>query len=81
MINFMTWNWIGPAVLLAFLLGVFVTRWLSDKFGRNKSRKVSKEYFKGLNFLLNEETDKAIEVFIKALEVDSETVELHLALG
>ena len=38
-------------------------------------------YFKGLNFLLNEQHDKAIEVFIKMLEVDSETVEMHLALG
>lgn len=38
-------------------------------------------YFKGLNFLLNEQPDKAIEVFIKVLEVDLETVEMHLALG
>ncbi len=38
-------------------------------------------YFKGLNFLLNEQPDKAIEVFVKVLEVDSETVETHLALG
>jgi len=42
---------------------------------------VSEKYFRGLNFLLNEQPDKAIEVFIQALEVDSETVELHLALG
>ena len=39
------------------------------------------EYFKGLNFVLNEQPDKAIEVFIRMLEVDSETVETHLALG
>jgi len=38
-------------------------------------------YFKGLNFLLNEQPDKAIEVFIKVLEVDPETVEMHLTLG
>jgi lipopolysaccharide biosynthesis regulator YciM len=38
-------------------------------------------YFKGLNFLLNEQPDKAIDVFVKMLEVDSETVETHLALG
>lgn len=38
-------------------------------------------YFKGLNFLLNEQPDKAIEVFIQVLEVNSETVETHLALG
>jgi lipopolysaccharide assembly protein B len=38
-------------------------------------------YFRGLNFLLNEQPDKAIEVFVKAFEVDSGTVETHLALG
>lgn len=38
-------------------------------------------YYKGLNFLLNEQPDKAIDVFINLLEVDSETVETHLALG
>jgi len=39
------------------------------------------DYLKGLNYLLNEQPDKAIEVFIQMLEVDSETVETHLALG
>ncbi len=38
-------------------------------------------YFKGLNHLLNEEPDKAIDVFVQLLEVDSDTVETHLALG
>ncbi len=42
---------------------------------------LSKPYFTGLNYLLNEEPDKAIDAFIKMLEVDSETVETHLALG
>lgn len=74
-------NLIWPALGLAFLMGLILTRWLYSRLDGNKSQSVNKEYFKGLNFLLNEETDKAIEVFIKALEVDSETVELHLALG
>jgi lipopolysaccharide biosynthesis regulator YciM len=41
----------------------------------------SPEYFKGLNYLLNEQPDKAIDVFIGLLEVNSETVETHLALA
>lgn len=41
----------------------------------------SSEYFTGLNYLLNEQPDKAIEVFIRMVEVDSDTVETHLALG
>lgn len=40
-----------------------------------------KDYFIGLNFLLNEETDKAVDIFIKMLEVDSDTVETHLAVA
>jgi len=38
-------------------------------------------YFRGLNYLLNEQPDKAIEVFLQIAEVDSDTVETHLALG
>ena len=43
--------------------------------------KLSREYVVGLNYLLNEQPDKAVDVFIKLLDVDSETVETHLALG
>ena len=39
------------------------------------------DYFKGLNYLINEQPDKAVDVFIKLLEVDTDTVETHLALG
>ena len=39
------------------------------------------DYFKGINYVLNEQPDKALEAFIKVLEVDSETAETHLALG
>ncbi|HHI93649.1 MAG TPA: lipopolysaccharide assembly protein LapB [Gammaproteobacteria bacterium] len=39
------------------------------------------DYFKGLNLLLNEQPDKAIDVFVKMLQVDNDTVETHLALG
>ncbi len=75
------WNWTWPAFALAFCLGAMGMRWLYARLARRKNRQVNADYFKGLNFLLNEETDKAIEAFIKALEVDKETVELHLALG
>lgn len=48
---------------------------------RPRGRDFSSEYFQGLNYLLNEQPDKAIDVFIRMLEVDSDTVETHLALG
>jgi len=39
------------------------------------------DFFRGINYLLNEQPDKAIDVFLKLAEVDGETVETHLALG
>jgi lipopolysaccharide biosynthesis regulator YciM len=42
---------------------------------------ISRDYFSGLNYLLNEQPDKAVDVFTRLLQVDSETVETHLALG
>jgi lipopolysaccharide biosynthesis regulator YciM len=46
-----------------------------------ESRSLPRSYFKGLNFLLNEQPDKAIESFIEVARVEPETVELHFALG
>ena len=46
-----------------------------------QSRALPRSYFKGLNFLLNEQPDKAIESFIEVVKVDPQTVELHFALG
>jgi lipopolysaccharide assembly protein B len=46
-----------------------------------ESRALPRSYFKGLNFLLSEQPDKAIEAFIEVVKVDPETVELHFALG
>ncbi|MBA1148306.1 lipopolysaccharide assembly protein LapB [Ectothiorhodospiraceae bacterium WFHF3C12] len=48
---------------------------------RDDDREFSSDYFQGINYLLNEEPDKAIEVFTRMVEVDSDTVETHLALG
>ena len=38
-------------------------------------------YFKGLNLLLNEQQDKAIDAFIEAVQLDPDTIDLHFALG
>src|SRR5512141_3163060 len=47
----------------------------------SESRSLPKGYFKGLNFLLNEQPDKAIDAFIEIVKLDPETIELHFALG
>lgn len=46
-----------------------------------ESRALPRSYFEGLNFLLNEQPDKAIESFIEVVKADPATVELHFALG
>ena len=46
-----------------------------------ESRTLPRSYFRGLNFLLSEQPDKAIEAFIEVVKVDPETVDLHCALG
>jgi lipopolysaccharide biosynthesis regulator YciM len=71
--------------ILIFLIGIAVA-WLLGYRARPKvepMRKINlpRDYLIGLNFLLNEETDKAVDIFIKMLEVDSDTVETHLAVG
>jgi lipopolysaccharide biosynthesis regulator YciM len=48
---------------------------------REQSSQIAIDYFMGLNYLLHDRPDKAIEVFVKVLEVETETVETHLALG
>jgi len=61
-----------------------VSGWFFAKAGPGEydsNINVHPEYFKGLNHVLNEQPDKAIEVFIKMVEIDSETVETHFALG
>ncbi|MCL2162769.1 MAG: lipopolysaccharide assembly protein LapB [Betaproteobacteria bacterium] len=46
-----------------------------------ESRALPRSYLSGLNFLLNEQPDKAIDSFIEAVRIDPQTVELHFALG
>lgn len=47
----------------------------------HESRTLPRSYLNGLNFLLNEQPDKAIDAFLEAVEIDPQTVELHFALG
>ncbi len=46
-----------------------------------ESRALPRSYLTGLNFLLNEQPDKAIDAFVEAVRIDPDTVELHFALG
>ena len=72
-----------PLWLLLLLPTAAVSGWIMAKreAGRRRVKQLPEAYFKGLSFLLNEQPDKALQVFLAAVEVDSETVEMHLALG
>ena len=76
--EFETWWLLGMPVF--FGLGWIAAR-VDIKQLVSESRSLPRGYFKGLNFLLNEQPDKAIDAFIEIVKLDPETVELHFALG
>ena len=76
--EFQSWWLLGFP--LFFGLGWLAAR-IDLKYLLTESRTLPASYFKGLNFLLNEQPDKAIEAFIEVARADQQTVELHFALG
>ena len=73
-------SWILLGLPIAFVLGWLASRWDFRQL-RVDNRLAPKAYFKGLNYLLNEQQDKAIDAFIEAVQKDPDTSELHFALG
>lgn len=71
-------------LFLAAALGYFFARFGDDEESIDQSAPngtLNADYIKGLNFLLNEQPDQALEVFLRMVEVDDETLETHFALG
>lgn len=73
-------TWILLGLPVAFVLGWLASR-LDLRQLRIENRQAPKAYFKGLNYLLNEQQDQAIDAFIEAVQNDPDTSELHFALG
>lgn len=71
------------ALILAAAAGWFAAHYLkrSPPARKAPSRPFSEQYFEGLNYLLNEQPDRALEVLLRMSELDNDTVETHLALG
>lgn len=74
-----------PLLFLLLPIAAF-SGWLLGRRGSERTSgarvsELSTNYFRGLNYLLNEQQDKAIEVFLKLAEINRDTVETHLALG
>src|SRR3954467_15713276 len=73
-------TWVLLGLPIAFTLGWLASR-LDLRQLRIENRQAPKAYFRGLNFLLNEQQDQAIDAFIEAVQNDPDTSELHFALG
>ncbi|MDH3764076.1 MAG: lipopolysaccharide assembly protein LapB [Gammaproteobacteria bacterium] len=78
-----------PTESTFLLAGLFLllaaAGWALGRFGERDEEDapapLNIDYLKGLNFLLNEQTDQALEVFLQMVRVDDKTIETHFALG
>ena len=75
------WIWLVILVPLAALAGWIIGRRGGEQHSDTQVSKLSTTYFRGLNYLLNEQPDKAIELFLHIAELDKETFETQVALG
>jgi lipopolysaccharide biosynthesis regulator YciM len=73
-------QWLLIGLPVAFALGWMASRMDLKQLKRERDDS-PRAYFKGLNLLLNEQQDKAIDAFIEAVQNDPDTTELHFALG
>src|SRR5262245_52023312 len=76
----------SPAIVAVLLAAAGFTGWFLGRLTQRAARRVARrrlpaDYFTGLNFLINEQPDRAVEVFTRMVDVDKETVEIHFALG
>jgi lipopolysaccharide biosynthesis regulator YciM len=75
------WFWFFLLLPLAALSGWVIGRRGGERHSDSQVSKLSTTYFRGLNYLLNEQPDKAIELFLHIAELDKETFETQVALG
>jgi len=66
----------GIFILFGILVYIYLNFFESDNDGG-----INADYLTGLKYLLNEESDKAINLFSNLIEIDDETIQTHLALG
>jgi len=75
------WVWFVVLLPLAALAGWVIGRRGGERHSDSQVSKLSTTYFRGLNYLLNEQPDKAIELFLHIAELDKDTFETQVALG
>ena len=75
------WLWYLILIPIAALSGWVIGRRGGERHSDHQVSKLSTTYFRGLNYLLNEQPDKAIELFLHIAELDKDTFETQVALG
>lgn len=68
-------------ILLAIIIGWLLGRQKRWSFGHHKGLELTQPSYKGLNYLIDERADGALDSFIQSLDVNNETLETHLAVG
>jgi lipopolysaccharide biosynthesis regulator YciM len=74
--------WLFLLILAAIIIGWLLGRW--QPFNKSSTRQAdifSEKYAKGLNYLLADDSDNAIKIFTDLIEVNKDTIEIHIALG
>ncbi|NMP28709.1 lipopolysaccharide assembly protein LapB [Rahnella sp. SAP-1] len=66
---------------VAAAYGWYMGRRSSQQDKQQNANRLSREYVAGVNFLLSNQQDKAVDLFLDMLKEDSNTVEAHLTLG
>src|SRR5271169_5389424 len=75
-------SWVeGALILTGAVVGWYVTRRWRIGTTPTPARPPSSDYLAGLNFLVNEQPDRAVEAFLRAVAADRDTVETQFALG
>lgn len=81
-VDFITeWLWFFLLLPIAAVGGWVIGRRGGERHSDSQVSRLSTTYFRGLNYLLNEQPDKAIELFLHIAELDKETFETQVALG
>ena len=75
------WFWFFLLLPIAALSGWVIGRRGGERHSDSQVSKLSTTYFRGLNYLLSEQPDKAIELFLHIAELDKDTFETQIALG
>ncbi len=68
-------------LVLLLPLAAFSGWWLARSDKKTDNNQKEDDYFKGLSYLLENETDKAIDIFFRIAHLDDSTIENQITLG